>query len=102
MSLPRRARTLAALSSTVILLAAVAGPSVPSPAFGVQKSETELQIEFGVKVATKGSWLEAAFRFERAIKLGANTARAWIPERNGAGRGWIPARRTRRFAAAAR
>lgn len=48
-----------------------------APGLAVQKSDSELQMEFGVKVAMKGSWLEAAFRFEKAIKLGGGTARAW-------------------------
>ena len=40
----------------------------------VQKSEAQIQLEFGVMVARKGSWREAAFRFEKAIQ--ADPARA--------------------------
>ena len=43
----------------------------------VQKSESEIQLEFGVKVARMGSWREAAFRFERAVKADDANARAW-------------------------
>src|SRR5262245_30656216 len=43
----------------------------------VQKSESEVQLEFGVKVARMGSWREAAFRFERAVKADDANARAW-------------------------
>jgi len=43
----------------------------------VQKSESVIQLEFGVKVARMGSWREAAFRFERAVKADDGNARAW-------------------------
>jgi Flp pilus assembly protein TadD len=48
-----------------------------SAAGAVQKSESEIQHEFGVKVARMGSWREAAFRFERAVKADDANARAW-------------------------
>jgi len=48
-----------------------------SSAGAVQKSESEIQLEFGVKVAKMGSWREAAFRFERAVKANDSNARAW-------------------------
>lgn len=48
-----------------------------SSASAVQKSESEIQLEFGVKVARMGSWREAAFRFERAVKANDSNARAW-------------------------
>jgi Flp pilus assembly protein TadD len=43
----------------------------------VQKSEAETQLEFGVKVARMGSWREAAFRFERAVRADGTNARAY-------------------------
>lgn len=43
----------------------------------VQKSEATQQLEFGVKVALKGSWNEAAFRFEKAVHADATNPRAW-------------------------
>jgi Tfp pilus assembly protein PilF len=43
----------------------------------VERSPAAQQLEFGVKVALKGSWVEAAFRFERAIALGGSSARAY-------------------------
>ena len=39
----------------------------------VVKNAATQQLEFGVKVALKGSWNEAAFRFQRAIKLGGES-----------------------------
>jgi len=43
----------------------------------VQKSEAALQLEFGIKMAQKGAWREAAFRFEKACKAGGADAQAF-------------------------
>jgi len=43
----------------------------------VQKSEAEIQLDFGVKMARKGSWREAAFRFEKAIRADPELASAY-------------------------
>lgn len=61
-----RVRT-ALLAVALSGLAAASGGSDP---LAVEKSPATQQLEFGVKVALKGSWNEAAFRFQRAIKLG--------------------------------
>lgn len=47
------------------------------PVSAVQRSEATVQLEFGVKVAMKGSWNEAAFRFEKAVKADGTNARAF-------------------------
>lgn len=52
------------------------GLLILGPAFAVVKSEAARQIEFGVKMALKGSWREAAFRFEKAVKADDRNARA--------------------------
>lgn len=43
----------------------------------VQKSEAQKQLQFGAKVARMGSWREAAFRFDRAIRADETNARAY-------------------------
>src|SRR5262245_19114272 len=43
----------------------------------VDKGASAKQLEFGVKVALKGSWNEAAFRFEKAVQFDPQNARAW-------------------------
>jgi len=43
----------------------------------VQKDQAAQQLEFGVKVALKGSWNEAAFRFEKSVQADGKNARAW-------------------------
>lgn len=42
----------------------------------MQKTEAEKQIEFGVKMAVKGAWREAAFRFRKAVDAEEDNARA--------------------------
>ncbi|MGH9866712.1 MAG: tetratricopeptide repeat protein [Candidatus Polarisedimenticolia bacterium] len=63
-----------------LLVSAVAAMLCLAPAGSVQavqKSLSRLQMEFGVKVAMKGSWNEAAFRFEKAILADGANARAY-------------------------
>lgn len=48
-----------------------------SSGFPVQRSDAEVQLEFGTKVAMKGSWNEAVYRFERATKLDPSLSHAW-------------------------
>ena len=62
---PRRA--LVAVALTCLALAQGA-----PDARAVTRNPSTQQLEFGVKVALKGSWNEAAFRFQRAIKLGGS------------------------------
>jgi len=63
----------------LLLILAVAGAFATGSAspLAVQKSDSALQLEFGVRVARKGSWNEAAFRFEKAVQADAGNARAW-------------------------
>ena len=44
----------------------------PAPALAVTKSEATVQLEFGVKMATKGLWREAVLRFEKAASVDPN------------------------------
>lgn len=52
-----------------LILAAclVALPAVPS--FADARSDARAQVEFGIKVAQKGLWREAIYRWERATTL---------------------------------
>jgi len=47
----------------------------PGPALAAEES-SERQVEFGLKVAQKGLWQEARFRFERAVQLDPGNAAA--------------------------
>jgi Flp pilus assembly protein TadD len=50
--------------TALLLLAAAMVQVSDSPAHAAQRSE---QLEFGVKMARRGLWSEALFRFERAV-----------------------------------
>lgn len=48
---------------------------VPSPLLAAEES-SDRQVAFGLKVAQKGLWQEARFRFERAVQLDPGNASA--------------------------
>jgi Flp pilus assembly protein TadD len=48
----------------------------PGPALADEDSPGR-QVDFGLKVAQKGLWQEARFRFERAVQLDAHNAAAF-------------------------
>ena len=62
---------------SVAVLSCLAAGSGGADSFAVVKNAAMQQLEFGVKVAMKGSWNEAAFRFQRAIKLGGASPRVY-------------------------
>ena len=64
-------RVAAAAVLTLAILAGVSGTEA------VVKSPAVVQMEFGVKVAQKGSWNEAAFRFRKAVAAEPGNPRAW-------------------------
>ena len=72
--LPSTFKRLSLPGAAALLLAAALAPA---PVRAVEKSEAAAQLDFGVKVALKGSWNEAAFRFEKAVHADAGNARAW-------------------------
>jgi tetratricopeptide (TPR) repeat protein len=50
---------------------------IATPAYGVSnRYKSNKQLEFGVKMALKGSWREAAFRFRKAAELDPKNAYA--------------------------
>jgi Flp pilus assembly protein TadD len=61
----------AALHACVSLLAALL-LTWPAPAAAASKTEASVQLEFGVKMATKGLWREAVLRFEKAASVEPN------------------------------
>ncbi len=46
------------------------------PSAGAVPGASAQQVRFGIEAARRGLWLEARFRFERAIKLNAKNAAA--------------------------
>lgn len=60
--------------TAVLFLAVLVGAAGCTSYSKVGSADT--QISFGSEVAKKGLWREAAFRFEQAVKLEPNNARA--------------------------
>jgi Flp pilus assembly protein TadD len=61
---------------TSVLLLVVASSAVLSGPLSASDVSAERQIGFGLKVAQKGLWQEAKFRFERAAKADPHSAAA--------------------------
>jgi len=50
---------------------------VAAPALADRRADAKAQVEFGIKVATRGLWKEAAYRWEKAVELDPTYAAAW-------------------------
>ena len=61
---------------TSVLLLFVSASAVSSGPLWAADASAERQINFGLKVAQKGLWQEARFRFERAAKADPQSAAA--------------------------
>jgi len=59
------------LALVVLLLAACSGHGAPD----ISPGDARSQLEFGVKMARRGLWSEALFRFEQARNLDPSNAR---------------------------
>lgn len=46
-------------------------------AYADRRSEARDQVDFGIKVAQRGLWKEAIYRWERAIEIDPTYAAAW-------------------------
>lgn len=47
------------------------------PAYADRRSDAEAQVDFGITVAQRGLWKEAAYRWERAVELDPSYSAAW-------------------------
>jgi Flp pilus assembly protein TadD len=59
------------------LAAVVLVPLVVSPALADTRDDAKAQVEFGIKVAQKGLWREAIYRWERAVAIDPSYAAAY-------------------------
>lgn len=66
-------RTRTFITGGLVLLALMAA----TPAFADRRSDAKQQVEFGIAVAQKGLWREAAFRWEKAVEIDPAYAAAW-------------------------
>jgi Flp pilus assembly protein TadD len=58
-------------------LAAVLVTLAASPSFADARSDARAQVEFGIRVAQKGLWREAIYRWQRAITMDPSYAAAY-------------------------
>jgi Flp pilus assembly protein TadD len=58
----------------VIVIAVLA---LAAPAWADRRSDAKAQVEFGIAVAQKGLWREAAARWQKAVELDPTYASAW-------------------------
>jgi Flp pilus assembly protein TadD len=59
------------LAAVLLVLAA------PSPSFADARDDARAQVEFGIKVAQKGLWREAIYRWQRAVEIDPTYASAF-------------------------
>jgi len=50
---------------------------VTAPAYADRRSDAKAQVEFGITVAQRGLWKEAAYRWERATELDPSYSAGW-------------------------
>jgi len=58
-------------------LAAVLLSLTASPSFADARSDARQQVEFGIRVAQKGLWREAIYRWQRAVSIDPTYAAAY-------------------------
>ena len=58
-----------------LVLAIVVGFSVP--AYADRRDDAKAQVDFGITVAQRGLWKEAAYRWERATEIDPTYGAAW-------------------------
>jgi Tfp pilus assembly protein PilF len=64
-------------SALVAIAAGASAPDARSASTEDARSDAKEQVEFGIKVAQSGLWKEAAYRWERAVKLDPTYGAAW-------------------------
>lgn len=58
-------------------LLVVAMVAMAVPLYADKHEDAKAQVAFGIRVAQKGLWKEALFRWQRAVELDPNYAQAW-------------------------
>src|SRR5690606_1156628 len=58
-----------------LVLVLIAG--LGSPVFADRRSDAKSQVDFGITVAQRGLWREAALRWERAVEIDPTYGAAW-------------------------
>jgi len=64
------------MARMIVLTALVLGLAAPGVSAD-RRSDAKAQVDFGIRVAQRGLWKEAAYRWERAVELDPTYAAAW-------------------------
>lgn len=72
-----RKRVLSACLTASLTFVALGAGAVPAGAGQDARSMAKAQVEFGIDVARKQLWREAAYRFEKAVETDPSYAPAW-------------------------
>jgi Flp pilus assembly protein TadD len=65
------------MRGTCLVLAALVALGWASPALADVRSDAKAQVEFGIAVAQRGLWKEAAYRWQRAAEIDPTYAAAY-------------------------
>jgi Flp pilus assembly protein TadD len=60
-----------------LVTAVVLALAIPAYAGADQRSDAKAQVDFGIAVAQKGLWREAANRWQKAVEIDPTYASAW-------------------------
>ena len=63
--------------SAIVVLSSRRLAVVAQPAFADARCDAKSQVEFGIKVAQRGLWREATYRWETAVEIDPTYAAAW-------------------------
>jgi Flp pilus assembly protein TadD len=72
-----RLRALFVASALMAIAAGASAPEALASSLEDARSDAKEQVEFGIKVAQSGLWKEAAYSWERAVKLDPTYGAAW-------------------------
>ena len=65
------------LSLLVVTLLIFAMGAFAAPVLADRRSDAKQHVDFGIAVAQRGLWREAAFRWQQAVELDPTYAEAW-------------------------
>ena len=70
-------RALFVASALLVIASGASAAELRSASGEDSRSDAKEQVEFGIKVAQSGLWKEAAYRWEKAVKLDPTYGAAW-------------------------
>ena len=72
-----KVRALFVASAFLVIASGASAAELRSASSEDSRSDAKEQVEFGIKVAQSGLWKEAAYRWEKAVKLDPTYGAAW-------------------------